>query len=84
MRSRVISTLGEAGLLQRTSDDGDRRAAWVQATPAGETLARRMQRERTEAVTAALGGLAVEDQRLIESALPALERLAEQLREQDR
>src|SRR5579875_191037 len=45
MLSRVISDLGEAGLLARTSDDGDRRAAWVEATPAGMELAQRMRRE---------------------------------------
>jgi DNA-binding MarR family transcriptional regulator len=83
MLSRVIATLGEAGLVERTSDDDDRRTAWVCATPAGEVLAQRMRRERTDAVNAALAGLAPDDQRLLEAALPALERLAEQLREQD-
>src|SRR5947209_14575939 len=32
MLSRVIAHLVDAGLLARTSDDGDRRAAWVEAT----------------------------------------------------
>jgi DNA-binding MarR family transcriptional regulator len=83
MLSRVIATLGEAGLVARTSDDDDRRTAWVQATPAGKLLAHRMRRERTDAVNAALAGLSPADQRLLEAALPALERLAEQLHEQD-
>ena len=80
MLSRVISDLVEAGLLARASDDGDRRAAWVQCTPAGRRLAERMRRERTDALNDALAGLAAEDQRLIELALPALEELAERLR----
>jgi DNA-binding MarR family transcriptional regulator len=81
MLSRVIADLVDGGLIARTSDDGDRRAAWVQATPAGEQLARSMRRERTGAVNEALEGLAAGDRRLLEQALPALERLAEQLAE---
>ena len=81
MLSRVIADLVDAGLLARTSDDGDRRAAWVQATPEGRQLAQRMRRERTDAVNEALEGLAPADRRLLEKALPALEQLAEELKE---
>ncbi len=80
MLSRVISDLVEAGLLSRASDDGDRRAAWVQCTPAGMQLAERMRRERTDALNSALEALSAEDRKLIEQALPALEELAERLR----
>ncbi|HEY5431345.1 MAG TPA: MarR family transcriptional regulator [Solirubrobacteraceae bacterium] len=79
MLSRVIADLVDAGLLERTNDDGDRRAAWVQATDAGVGLAQRMRRERTDAVNAALAELAATDRRQLEKALPALEALAEQL-----
>jgi DNA-binding MarR family transcriptional regulator len=81
MLSRVIADLVDAGLLARTSDDGDRRAAWVDATEDGRQLARRMRRERTDAVNEALEGLASADRRLLENALPALEQLAEHLKE---
>jgi DNA-binding MarR family transcriptional regulator len=81
MLSRVISDLVEAGLMERVSDAGDRRAAWVNATPAGRRLAEQMRRERTDALNVALEGLSVEDRRLVEQALPALEGLAEQLRD---
>lgn len=81
MLSRVISDLGEAGLVQRVSDAGDRRAAWINATPAGRRLAERIRRERTAALNGALEGIPEEDCRLIERALPALERLAEQLQD---
>jgi DNA-binding MarR family transcriptional regulator len=81
MLSRVIADLVDAGLLERTSDDGDRRAAWVQATDAGHQLARRMRRERTDAVNEAMDGLTAEDRRVLERALPALERLAEGLKD---
>ena len=60
MLSRIVSDLVERGLLERISDAGDRRAAWVKATPAGRQLAERMRRERTDAINAALEGLCAE------------------------
>jgi DNA-binding MarR family transcriptional regulator len=81
MLSRVISDLVDAGLLARTSDHGDRRAAWVEATDAGYSLAERMRRERTDALNEALAGLSATDRRLMEKALPALESLAEQFKD---
>lgn len=81
MLSRVISDLTEAGLLERVSDEGDRRTAWVQSTAAGRRLAERMRRERTDSLNLALSELPESDRRRIETVLPALERLAEQLRE---
>jgi DNA-binding MarR family transcriptional regulator len=81
MLSRIIADLVDGGLLARTSDDGDRRAAWVDATDNGRGLAQRMRRERTDAVNEALEGLAPADRRLLEKALPALEELAEHLKD---
>jgi DNA-binding MarR family transcriptional regulator len=81
MLSRAISSLVGDGLVARTSDDGDRRAAWVQSTAAGRKLAERMRHERTEALNRALAELSEDDRRLLERALPALEGLAEQLKE---
>jgi DNA-binding MarR family transcriptional regulator len=81
MLSRIIADLGDAGLVARTSDDGDRRAAWVEATAAGRRLAERMRRERTDAVNEAMEALTPGDRRLLEDALPALEHLAEQLKD---
>jgi DNA-binding MarR family transcriptional regulator len=78
--SRVVAKLVDDGLLERTSDEGDRRAAWVSATAAGHRLAERMRRERTDAVNGALRELSERDRRQIESALPALEALAEELK----
>ena len=80
MLSRVIAELVEAGLLERDSDAGDRRAVWVNTTLSGKRLAERIRRERTDAVSLALGALSADDQELIERALPAVERLAEQLK----
>jgi DNA-binding MarR family transcriptional regulator len=81
MLSRVIADLGDAGLVARTCDDGDRRAAWVEATDDGRQLAQRMRRERTDAVNEAMKGLSASERALLESALPALEHLAEQLKD---
>ena len=68
------------GLIERTSDQGDRRAAWVKATTAGRRLSERIRRERTDALNVALAELPGDQRKLIEKALPALEQLAEQLK----
>src|SRR5437868_4107173 len=81
MLSRVVADLVEGGLLERTSDPGDRRAAWVKTTRAGRLVAQRMRRERTNALNEAVGALADEEQRVIEGALAALESLAAELKE---
>ncbi len=81
MLSRVISHLVEAGLIERTSDEDDRRSAWATATEAGSRVAEQIRRERTDAVNAAFDGLREIDRHRIEQALPALEALAEQLAE---
>jgi DNA-binding MarR family transcriptional regulator len=80
MLSRVVAELVDARLLQRSSDEGDRRTAWVKATAAGRGLAERMRRERTDALNLALKGLSEDEQRELEAALPALESLTEQLK----
>jgi DNA-binding MarR family transcriptional regulator len=80
MMSRVIADLTEAGLVERVSDPGDRRAALVEPTARGRKLADRIRRERTDALNVALDGLDERERSQIEAALPALERLAEQLK----
>ena len=81
MLSRVVSDLADAGMLERSSDQGDRRAAWVTATAAGEQLVERMRRERTDALYLALAALSEDDRGLVENALGALEQLAEHLQD---
>jgi DNA-binding MarR family transcriptional regulator len=82
MLSRVTADLVDAGLLQRRSDEGDRRAAWVRATADGRRLGERIRRERTDAVKVALGALSQEDLQVIERALGALEALADKLKDE--
>jgi DNA-binding MarR family transcriptional regulator len=80
MLSRVIAELVDARLLERVSDERDRRAIWVNCTLSGKRLAERTRRERTDAVSLALDGLGPDERELIERALPALERLVEELK----
>ena len=77
--SRTVANLAQDGLVTRTADELDRRSAWLDATAAGRELAAEIRAQRTQAVEAALAGLANEDRKLIEEALPALEQLAEHL-----
>jgi len=80
MLSRVVAGLAERGLLERSSDTGDRRAARVSATAKGRRLVERMRRERTDAVNGALSALPAKERQQIEAALPGLEALAELLK----
>jgi DNA-binding MarR family transcriptional regulator len=80
MLSRAISTLVEAGLLDRVSDAGDRRAAWVQVTDEGHQLAELMRRERTDVVNRGMAGLGDTDRAILAEAIPALEALADELK----
>ncbi len=81
MLSRSVGKLTDAGLLARSSDIADRRAAWVELTRKGAKLVDRMRRERTDALNLALDRLNPEDREALDRALPALEHLAEALKE---
>lgn len=77
--SRTIAQLVESGLVERSADEGDRRAAWVKPTPAARRLAERIRRERTDALKLALEELDSAERDRIVAALDGLEHLAEQL-----
>jgi len=81
MLSRITAHLAEEGLLLRTVDPSDRRAASVTATAAGRRLRERIHRERTEALAAHLYELDRDERELLWRALPVLEELAERLGE---
>lgn len=78
--SRTVAHLAQEGLVTRSPDETDRRSAWLRATPAGHQLADRIRAQRTETLRAAMLRLEPDESALIESALPALEQLAELLR----
>ena len=80
MLSRIAARLAAAGLIRREADADDRRAARVEATPAGLALHDRIRTERSESLAAHLEQLPAAELRALLAALPALETLAEGLR----
>jgi DNA-binding MarR family transcriptional regulator len=76
MLSRVVGKLETDGLLHRTADPADRRAARVEVTDEGRALHCRLRDQRTQLFTDALGRLPGDDADTLMSALPALESLA--------
>jgi DNA-binding MarR family transcriptional regulator len=79
MLSRVVGKLEADGLLERSTDPGDRRVAQVQVTEAGERMHRRLRGERTRLFTDALSRLPEEQEQALRSALTALESLAREI-----
>jgi DNA-binding MarR family transcriptional regulator len=80
MLSRIVAQLVERGLVRRSNDPDDRRAARVEATAAGKRLHERMRQLKNDALVAELGLLSPDDHERLVAALPALELLAEQLK----
>lgn len=80
MLSRIVADLAEDGLIDRIQDPHDRRAALVTTTKQGRRLIARMRRERTDVLSVALEALTDQERRTLAKALPALEKLAEQLK----
>jgi DNA-binding MarR family transcriptional regulator len=79
MLSRIAAQLCEAGLIVRSTDPDDRRAALVRATPAGRRTRELIQRERTRALSEHISRLTPQQRESLERALPVLEQLAELL-----
>lgn len=79
MLSRITAQLSDAGLIVRTADPEDRRAAFVGATAAGRKLRERIHRERTQALAAHVQDLDEHQREALWNALPVLEELAERL-----
>jgi DNA-binding MarR family transcriptional regulator len=79
MLSRFVGQLTDAGLIRRTADPGDRRAALVEATSQGRRLRERIHRERTRALETYVDELDESQREILWRALPVLEELAERL-----
>ena len=86
--STLVGQLVRAGLLERTEDAQDRRAAVLLPTAAGRTRVRRWRQERSRLVAHALGRLSPDDRHRIHAAVGPIRRLAEamivQLEEEQR
>jgi DNA-binding MarR family transcriptional regulator len=81
MLSRVIGKLDEYGLIKRLRDPHDFRAARVEVTPKGRNVYGRIKAQRSAVISESVAGLPQDQQAALLAALPALENLAEDLRE---
>ena len=81
MLSRVIGKLDSFGLLNRLRDPEDFRAARVEVTPKGRGIYERIRAQRGAVISESVSGLPDDQQAALLAALPALENLAEDLRD---
>ena len=75
--STLVGQLVRAGLMARTEDLEDRRAAVLLPTAAGRTRVRRWRQERSRLVSRALGRLSPADRHRLHAAVGPIRRLAE-------
>jgi DNA-binding MarR family transcriptional regulator len=75
--STLVGQLVRAGLIARTEDLEDRRAAVLLPTTAGRARVRRWRQERSRLVSHALGRLSPDDRHRIHAAVGPIRRLAE-------
>jgi DNA-binding MarR family transcriptional regulator len=81
--STLVGSLTEAGLLTRTRDEHDGRAARLEVTPAASKRRAAWRDRRAHVIGAALRDLEAVDRESIARAVPALERLAWQLENEE-
>jgi DNA-binding MarR family transcriptional regulator len=82
MLSRVIGRLVEMKLITRTPDPADLRSVSVLSTAAGRRVDKKIKARRAAAVSACLALLPAEQVAALTEALPALEALADAMRQQ--
>jgi DNA-binding MarR family transcriptional regulator len=75
--SRVVAVLVEEGCVVRTTDEHDRRSAWLEITATGRRLLADVRRDRVRALERRASRLAPAEARALDAALAALESLAE-------
>jgi DNA-binding MarR family transcriptional regulator len=76
--TKIAASLEEAGLVRREPDEGDRRIGWLSLTSEGSRSLARMRGRKNAFLAKRLEYLTPSEIRLIERALPLLERLAEE------
>jgi DNA-binding MarR family transcriptional regulator len=82
MLSRVIGRLVEMKLITRTPDPADLRSVSVLSTPGGRRVDKKIKARRAAAVSECVALLPADQVGALIEALPALEQLAETMREQ--
>jgi DNA-binding MarR family transcriptional regulator len=80
MVSRVVRVLDDAGLIRRTPDPAELRAARVEVTPDGEQVHEHVREVRTRVLTDCLKRLPPETMEALLATVPAMEDLAEAIR----
>jgi DNA-binding MarR family transcriptional regulator len=76
--TRILASLVEEGLIERTADPLDRRVAWVQLTPAGRSLMRTVRRRSDRFLAGRLRALDPGDLATLERAAEILDQVTEQ------
>ena len=74
--STLVRQLARAGLLERSADPQDGRAACLRLTPLADEWVTQLGNAREQTIDRALATLSEEDRRQLEDALPAMVRLA--------
>lgn len=74
--TRVVASLEELGLLERTDDPEDKRASLVELSEHGRTVLAAIWSARTIGLSSRLERLSPSERNRVEMALPALEKLA--------
>jgi len=80
--STLVNQLSRQGYLVRETDPADRRAARLMPTPAAEARLAEWRKRRGELVRGGLAGLEDADRAVLEAAVPALRKLADNLHEE--
>jgi len=75
--SRIVAALEEEGYARRSSDESDRRSAFLDVTPAGRRMLIKARKDRAVVVSARVEHLTAGERELLFAALPALEALAD-------
>jgi DNA-binding MarR family transcriptional regulator len=75
--TRILGSLVERGLVERTPDPLDGRVAWIQATPAGRKLLSRVRRRHAEYLARKIKRLPPEELQTLERAALILDRITE-------
>ncbi len=74
--TRVVASLEEAGLVMRSSDPDDKRASLIALTKKGSETLKALRQERATGLGAQLDALSEPERRLLERALPVLEKIS--------
>lgn len=79
--SRIVARLERDGYVERRGDPADGRSSLMAATAPGRAALRKIRRERTALLARGLAGLGDDERRAVAAALPALEHLADAVRD---